>query len=533
MRVSRFDRFLGYIAPHWALRRHSARIMLNVLGEKRSFEAIDSNRLRGDWTNITKDADAANINSLETLRNRVRDIERNSGIISGPIKRIANNVVGRGIVPQSKVKEDGPYDTNDPKRKIPADQAEKFNYQAEKNWRIWISKADAQLRQTFYEQQKLAFTSMLRDGEILSVCRSSKNYGRIIPLCNELIEIDRLSTPASELKNTKIRNGIEFDTEGVPIRYYILKKHPGSSTFVALAKETDFEVIDAFDTNGTRKVSHLYDILRPGQSRGYSPFISGLSDIQDLSRYLEAEIVAARVAACLAAFVETPGAYGMHNALDSNASSQRISEFEPGMIEYLAPGEKINTFMPNRPSTQFADFIRQMLRNISNAVDTPYELFSGDWAGMNYSNARTVLLQAYLGFRIYQSYMINHFCAPIWENFVQDCVIADLVDAPLFAVRRYDYLRCSWVAPGWQWVDPLKESKSAQTELEASINTLSDILAGKGQDWEETLEQRAEELKKIKELEEKYDIKFSIPKGGNGNGGFEESEKEILISKGE
>lgn len=509
------DRLIAYISPRTALKRHAARMMVNSLGGygRRSFDAVSGGRLRSDWTNITRDADAANVTSLSALRNNVRDLTRNSGIVAGPLRRITNNVIGVGIRPQARVKEDGPYDIggDDPLSAITKDTAERFNYNVEKLWRSWSSKSDAALQMNFYEQQGLAFRGMLGDGESLVICRSSQNKSRPLPLCLEVCEIDRLSTPPGEMSNPKIRNGVEFDTEGVPIRYYILKKHPGSS--VITGKDiNDYEQVDAFAENGNRNVLHLYDILRPGQSRGYTPFAAGLKDIQDLDRYLEAEVVGARIAACLAAFVQSPADYSMYSSLSSNETAQKIREFEPGMIEYLRPGEEVNVFSSNRPNNAFSNFIRQMMMNIANAVDIPYEVFTNDWANLNYSNARTVLLQAYLAFRIYQLYVINHFCIPVWENFITDGLISGKIEAPGFDRRRDDYLRCAWIPPGWAWVDPVKEATGKQLEVNNLFETLSDICASKGKDFEETIETRAMEMKKIKDVEKKYGVKLQPEK---------------------
>ena len=513
------DRVISYIAPNYALRRYSAHLMFKALSgpdrEERSFEAITNSRLRSDWTNITQDADAALGVNGQALRNMVRDLSHRNGLIAGPIRRITNNIIGQGIRPQARVKEDGPYDTPQGSRKITEDTAKRFNYQAEKNYRKWGKKASSDLRTTIEELQSLAFRAMISDGECLVVARSSNRNGRIIPLALEVIEIDRLSTPPKEVSNPKIRNGIEFDDEGVPVRYFVLKRHPGSTSIQTIAKINDYEEITAYGSNELQKVFHLYDILRPGQSRGYTPFAAGLGDIHDIARYREAVMVAARAGACLAAFVKRPHAYGIAQQKPSNDSGQLITKFEPGMVKYLNPGEEITAFSPNQPQNQFGEFTKQILLTAANAIDVPYEIFANDWAGLNYSNARTVLLQAYIAFRIYQRYIINHLCIPVWENFISDCVVTEIIEAPDYGLRKDDYLNVSWVPPGWAWVDPLKESKAAQNDIENLITTLSDTLAGRGDDWEETVEQRARELKKIKELEEKYGIEMTVKKPGD------------------
>jgi lambda family phage portal protein len=523
------DQFIGWISPIRGIKRRGARMMLETLSKKqeRSFEGISGSRLRHDWTNLTQDADAASVTSLIELRNVLRDLRYNSGIISGPLKRITNYVIGTGMRPQARVKadtEDVSSLTSNQYSTITDQVAKKANYQIEQVWKSWVKKADAQLRQNFYEQQGLMFMAMYADGEVIAVARSSEKFGRIVPLCLEVIEIDRLATPMSEVANPKIRNGIEFDEEGIPIRYYILKKHPGSNYILSSKfKPDDFEQVDTFQQNGQRKVFHLYNVLRPGQSRGYPCLASALEDIQDRKRYREAEIVAARVAACLAAFVKSPASYTEFSNLGTNSQSEKMKEFQPGMIKYLMPGEEVQLFEPKRPNTNLPDFIKHMDREIANAADFPYEILTQDWGQLNYSNARTIMILAYIGIRFFQQYMIDHVCQPMRELFITDAVTKGLVDAPGFKSRYEDYCLTSWIPPRRDWVDPASESQAAKTDLETNVTTLASIITAKGGDWEEEIEQRAKELAKIKELETKYDISFAPSKGlalPGGKGGM-------------
>ncbi len=62
------------------------------------------------------------------------------------------------------------------------------------------------------------------------------------------------------------------------------------------------------------------------------------------------------------------------------------------------------------------------------------------------------------------------------------------------------WLRARWIAPGWSWVDPLKEVKASREAIAGNISSLADEAAGQGKDWEEILEQRAREEQKRKEL---------------------------------
>ena len=505
------NKAISAISPTWALKREVAAQRLGRLGQikQRSFQAISGNRLYYDILAPKNSADSAIKSSVEGLRNHVRQLEYNNGFVSGPVQRIVNNVVGTGFKFQSRCKADDRF-YGFPK--ITENIADRFVFEAEKAMKQWEKKADRRLIHNFGYILRLVEGAMIRDGAVLVIGRDSKRRDRIIPYCQEVLEIDRLQTPLSESKNPKVRNGIEYDSEGVPKRYYVMKMHPGDGGLVGL-KDEDWEQIDAYYSNGLKKVFHLFNPIRPEQTQGFSGFASALAYLQNLDRYHEAEIFAALEDACLTGFVKTPAAqtfaanYAPDTQVDGDVEN-RIHEFAPNKWHYLNPGEEVQIHSPNRPNDAFGEMTNQLLRGPANSLDIPPEVLSQNWAGMNYSNARTVLLMFYLSCRIRQNYLIDNYCTPTWENVGTRLVISGKVQAPGFDRRREDYLAHGFIPPGWQWVDPQKEATGKQIEVDNNFETLANVHSSKGYDYDEVLEQRARELKKIKELEEKYGVSF-------------------------
>ena len=518
---------IAKIAPRFALKREIAQRRLERLEQmapKRSFDAITGGRLRSDFLVPKNSADSA-LAGTDTLRDHIRQLEYNNGFMSGPILRIVNNVVGPGFIFQSRVTADKIRDISLPG--ISEKRAETFNYEAESNYKKWCKIADKRLISNFNEIQRTTQGALERDGEVLVIGRNSKRKDRLIPYCLEVLEIDRLMTPVSEAMNPKMRNGILYDDEGVPETYFVLKRHPGETYPWGLnqgeqwsgglgLKPDDFHQVPAFNPNGSRKVMHLFNVVRPEQSRGYSKFAAGLKDFQDLERYREAEIYAALEDACLTGIVtaqnpdDFQAAYTAGNippSADSD-STNRYHEFAPGKWNYLDPGEEITIHSPSRPNSEIDAFINHLLRGPANALDIPPEVLSQNWQNMNYSNARTVLLQAYMSFRIRQRYLVDHLCKPVWENVLSNLIIYGLINGQGFDRRTEDYMKHIWIPPGWSWVDPVKEAKGKEIELKQNMETLTDIVVAKGKDIDEHLETRAKELKKMKDLEEKYDITF-------------------------
>lgn len=540
--MSLLDSAIKSFSPSWALKRQIAQNRLTRLQtyrEKRSWEAVAGGRTRSEFLTTSKNADSFISGGAKTLRQHIRSLEFNNGFVSGPIQRIVNNVVGNGMTFQSRVKADEAYLRGLPLRITDAD-AELFNFLAEKNFKRWAKEADIRLILKFNDMARLIEAALVRDGEALVIGRTSARQNRFLPYCLELLEIDRLGVPMEEMKNPKLIDGILYDAEGVPESYFVLKEHPGEVRKMTGRKLYDFEIIPAFNPNGTRKVFHLFNPIRPEQSRGFSALAAGLKDFQDLDRYREAEVMASLEDACLTGFVKSPqpDAYQAGRTVDDTqttdgaGSTQRIHEFGAGQWIYGLPGEEVEIHRNARPNTQMEAFINQLLRGPANALDIPPEVLAQNWQGMNYSNARTVLLQFYVAMQVRQNYLINYFYQPVWESALAALVANGHMGetgAAIYGMRKEDALQSVWIPPGWSWVDPTKEALGKEIEVMNGFDTHYAVAASKGMDAEENLDAEARYLKKKKDLEEKYDIKFPTkeqkPPVGNPDGENDDEEK--------
>lgn len=508
------------IFPGWALSRAISQQRLDAVlradsRRKRSFEAAEGGRLQSGFIATALNADSTINGDSEKLRQQVRSLELNDGNVAGPISRISRNVIGSGIRFQAAVQADDrskapPFPT------INQTMADRWNFAADRAFRKWARHADRRLVCNFYELQDLAVQAMLRDGEVLVVLRDSARSDRLVPLCLEILEIDRLATPPGMIGNPQVRAGIRYDSEGVPVAFYVLRRHPGDTLTYLTKNPLDYEEIPAFAANGTRKVLHLFRPIRPEQSRGFSEFSAALSHMQNLHKYQEAEIVAAREAACLTGIIttEAPETWvdAMSNAaIAADGESYREREFGPGMWHTMAPGEKVEIFNPSRPNEQYGTFTRELSRAVANALDVPVEVLTQDWAGMNYSNARTVVLQAQDMFREFQNYIIEHFCAPVWEALARQLVFAGVLPGIGFDRRTDDWLAARWIPRGWAWVDPEKEATGKAMDVAGGWETVTDICAAQGRDFDEVLETRAREKRKIQDAEKKYGVTLTEP----------------------
>ncbi len=490
---SGLDGLISFFSPRAGLKRRMYREAIKVTRSFSSYKGASRDRLRSLWIPGGGSADADLLPELKDIRERSRDLNRNDAHASGITSTMTVNVVGSGIRPQSRIDRE--------EIGLGEEEAAKFQKDAERVWKRWIPYADAGRRMDFYEIQQLVDRQILENGEALIVPMMIEDPSRPYRTALQVIESDRLDTPSDKRGDKSIRTGVRIGEKGEAVSYFIQKTHPGESR-IAKSGEKEFIEIPAFNEYGRRNVFHLYYVLRSGQTRGVPFFAPVLSYFKDLGEYAEAELVAARIAACFSLFITSEASMDVSagGAYERNPSGQFIESLEPGMIKHLMPGESITSFNPQRPGSSFEPFVDRILKAISAALGLPYELVAKDFSKTNYSSARAALLEARRYFRMRQEWLAQKFCQPVWDMLLEEAYLSGEISADTFYEKRQRWTGASWIAPGWEWVDPLKEAQAAEVGLRNGIVTYSDIYAQDGKDWEECFEQRKREQELLKKL---------------------------------
>lgn len=485
------DGVIGFFSPKAGFKRRMYREAIKVSEKFGSYRGADRNRMRSSWLPGGGSADEDIIPDLPELRERSRDLNRNDAHASGITNTMTTNVVGTGIRPQSRVDREVIG--------LSVSKIDKFQKKAENVWKQWLPFADAGNRMDFYEVQQLVDRQILENGEAIIIPVMLKDKNRPYSLALQIIESDRLATPPEKRGDKSVRAGIKIGANGEPLAYYIQKTHPGDYRFTRGA-DREFIEIPARNEFGRLNVFHLFPVQRSGQTRGVPFFAPVLTYFKDLAEYAEAELVAARIAACFSLFITSEASMDVNTGYSKNFQGQALESLEPGMIKHLLPGESISSFNPQRPTATFEPFVERMLRAISAALGLPYELVAKDFSKTNYSSARAALLEARRYFKVRQEWIARKLCQPVWEMVLEEAYLRGNLGSVSFYENKRSWTNASWITPGWEWVDPLKEAKAAEVGLKNGIVTHSDLFSAQGKDWEECFEQRKREQEKIKEL---------------------------------
>lgn len=507
----RLERAISAVSPRWASRRaeHRARAqawrnygeaLTGYSRHSRLGQGVDSaraDRLRGHWGGfIGASADREISTDLPAIRAKSRDLSRNNPYGAGALDSLVVNFVGMGVRPQSRIDHEAIG--------ISEDVAARFQNQAEAAWLRWNRVADAANRLTFDRLQWQAFRGVLEAGDIGALAVGVEEPGRPFSLACQLVEADRIATPDGYRSNSNVRDGVVVGARLEPLGFYVRTTYPGGDTAHQAYRSGEYQLVPP--RHGTSPgLVFLCDQKRPGQTRGLPIFTPALNYFCDLADYMEAELVAARVAACFALVIRgsvnptTQAASASAGLTDGTGAA--VQELSPGIIAYTG-GETIESFSPNRPPTTFQSFIETILRAIARSLNLPYELLSSDWSRSNYSNLRGAMMQAYRFFLTSQDWLATTFCQPFYELCLEESIIRGYVDAPGWEEYRELYCSADWLPrQGQQWVDPETEAKATEIALRLGIQTLADICGSQGKDWEAQLRQRRRELDLCEELD--------------------------------
>jgi lambda family phage portal protein len=457
------------------------------------YAGAKTTRLTGNWI-----AGNSNVNDIigassPILRARVRQLIRDFPYLARAVRVIVDYSVGTGIMFQSTVEDSN--GKRDKKTITKIEDAVKF----------WMDEADAAGKLHYYEMMRLAKRQDLEPGEFVIVKTFPKIPNQYIPYNLQVYEADWLTSTKDNYKtggininakptDTETRQGIEYYTQTGRVKGYWFSdpNYGGNAVYVP-----------------AENMVHGYEMLRPQQLRGVSPFAPGILIANDLSTYLDAEIDAAKLAAKWLAIVKkNDPAMSQLNLPTQTASNrtdiQKIEELENAIIEYLRPGEDITFASSNRPGATFQPFVRLLLTMLSIITGAPYELISGDYQGLNFSTARIVRNDFSQQLRPIAARHVRQFAMPTVTTALDIAVLSGKITLPGYWQNPRRYHKSEWQPPGMDAVDPLREAKGQIESISYGLKSPQEVARERGRDLEDIYK----EIKSAQELAKEMGLVF-------------------------
>ncbi|CCK81206.1 phage portal protein [Desulfobacula toluolica] len=435
----------------------------------------------------------------QVIADRAEDLAANDTHAASSIDSIAVNSVGTGLQPQSR-----------PNAKVLGwneVQSREFQTQAEWAWHIWQQESDAAGRLSFWQNCLVAIRTMLIKGEFFRIPLMINRPGRVFSLALQAVDPLRVYTPSDLTEKENIKDGVEFGEYGMPTGYWVAD--PDDAFINYDLASCDFTKVRAKAGHRPGAI-HNFIAKTEEQVRGVSILAPAMKFFKDLNDYLEFEVVGAIIASSFPVFIETSDPYGTAEGMrsaDPNAEKTRYHESVPGTVLYGNINEKPHVLKSDRPGNSFDAFVERILRAIGASIGMPYEVIAKDFSKTNYSSARAALLEAGRVFAMYQKWMVDGFCQPVWSMVLEEAWLRGMIVLPKGSPDWYDavhaYTRATWIPPRKGNVDPLKEIKANILAIQHNISTLAGVTAEiGGGDYEANLQQRSCERK----LERKLDI---------------------------
>lgn len=386
---------------------------------------------------------------LSTLRVRSRYEAKNNSFAKGIVNTLANDTIGTG--PRLQM--------TDPN-----------NSDIEIGWQEWCQETQ------FCEKLRTMRMAKAIDGEAVARYVTNPRL-KVAKLDLRLYESDYLTDPwihnVRAFNDTEIVDGLLLDEDFNPIRYHLLRHHPGGQFFNRVGNTWEG------DWYSSEKVVHLYREDRPGQRRGIPELTPSLPLFAMLRRYSLSTVAAAETASDLAAVLKT----------DSSAVDQ-AQQVDLGVsfpirrrtIMSLPFGWEIQQLRAEQPATGYKEFRDAILNEISRCLGVPFNIAAGNSSGYNYSSGRLDHQIYFRNIDIERKYFTDHILDRTFALWIREFLSAKSGIAPSdIQMSQYGYR--------WHWdpkpaVDPQKEAAADISLWEKGLLTDDQYLMRQGVDPE-------------------------------------------------
>jgi len=510
----------------------------NVLGGGSPYTASDvDSRMMVGWSPSLQSADDSFVPHRDLSVARSRDLARNDAYVRAAQALYADGIVGARytLMSDPAMRALGPEFDEDWKTEFTREVEAKFALWAEspKNW------PDASRIQSFTELVRLAVSTTLVSGEFLGTVEWIREMDRPSRTAIQAIDPDRLRTPPSMtgLVNRRITAGIETDARGKPTTYFIMDRHPNAALSVDrvnLAPDS-FRAVRSQKPWGRPQVIHIYNPDRPDQSRGEPAMMSAIRESRITQKFRDMSLQNAIVRASMVAAVESDqppseifAALGGVEDVSATmgeytqAYLERMAEYQKGAknltldgvkIPHLFPGTKLNLNQPGDGGPLGQEFEESLLRYIASSLGVSYEQLSRDYRHTSYSSARAAMAETWKHLQAWKRTVADKFANIVYRLWLEEAINSGMIESLPPAARRPGWLyegmnfdaisRASWVGAARGQIDELKETQAALNRVKGGLSSIQAESARLGLDWRDVFDQRAREIERQQEIEER------------------------------
>ena len=184
----------------------------------------------------------------------------------------------------------------------------------------------------------------------------------------------------------------------------------------------------------------------------------------------------------------------------------RITGFDGGMIPHLGLNEELQMVTPGNKGSNAAEFTKMAVKQFAAGMGGDPIATSQDYSDVNYSSARMSVASNWRGHEVTRGDLVYDIGLPMIRNFLEEITFAEVLPLPK-GVNRLDFYDALpalsqgiFLSSGPPMLDPSKERQGQQLGWSLGLDTIEEMAAEEGEDWEEKLEQKAEEIALMRKL---------------------------------
>jgi lambda family phage portal protein len=376
---------------------------------------------------------------------------------------------------------------------ITPEAAREWGEDVGRRFHLWANSKQSSIDHVdnFYQQQRLAGLSQMRDGEFFSRFHYSRDRRLSNPLQLQFIDPDQI-----EGVGWTSTFGIQFRDDGIS-----RDKNGRETAYLVQTADLDGNYksvkVPAFGAkSGRRFFIHSFCREYAGQGRGFTRYAHLIQEFENLTDFSSAQIKKAINQSNFTMFVEPS-----ENADASNPVENMVSEYAgvasaaygatpvtptgetavpfddlvryvplpeatdrvPGSVGVfnLHAGETLKPFESTAPSEQFDRFVDSFTAHLAASVSMPIEVLLMKF-GQNYSASRATLVLFWRIAEIWRTEMAVDFLNPVYEAWLSEEIALNkvMVHGWQDPTLRAAWLHNTWIGAPMPSIDPLRSAKA-------------------------------------------------------------------------
>ncbi|MCW2284904.1 lambda family phage portal protein [Rhodoblastus acidophilus] len=395
---------------------------------------------------------------------------------------------------------------------ISDEAARALSHAIETKWAAWINspiECDYVGRFDGHQIAAAAYRAYLLNGETLATLEWARVPGATTRTKVNLLDNRQLDTTITRIEDgRKVLSGVAFNDRGQIAGFYLRSLPLGNTVVAPMA-----QFVPARTSWGRVRVAHIFELRDPRQVRGLSPLIAALTPAQEKESLGEFTLANAMLQTQFALTVESDlppqhafGSLEVNDAMSiidgfvklrEERYSQAKIQPQPGVVNHLAPGDKLKFNKVENPHQTFDAFDKSLTRKAARAAGLAYEQVSGDFASTSFSASRMAMEAPHRINMKRRRNILERFYRIMFEAWAEEMFETGQIEtpegAPPFWQAREAYCAGKFLGIGRFEPDPKKAVEADVLALENNIETLEDVLARRGRDLETHLAQVAAE----------------------------------------